>query len=153
MMHQAHGIEVLLRKASVDPEFRNTLLQQRGRAAEEIGLELTPAEVTILTTVPEADLVRMIDKIEVPEAHRSAFMGRAAAVMLAIVVGAGLVATCVQMIPTAGISPRKESGEDESELSEPGVGNGSGEDAVNPGPTRGIRADPVEPRKEPGDGK
>ena len=39
-----HGIEVLVLKAAVDPDFKELLLQRRTAAAEAIGLELTAAE-------------------------------------------------------------------------------------------------------------
>ncbi len=96
MLKKAHGIEVLLRKASVDSGFRDLLLRQRGKAAEEIGLDLPPAEQSILGTIPDADLVRMLSKIEVPEVHRKVFMGKTAAAMIALVVGAGILSGCGQ---------------------------------------------------------
>ena len=37
------GIEVLVKKAAVDPQFRRLLLEKRGEAAKEIGLALDPA--------------------------------------------------------------------------------------------------------------
>ena len=143
MFKKAHGIEVLLRKASVDPEFRELLLKERAAAAGEINLALTAAEEGILTTVPEADLVRMIEKIEVPEAHRTVFRGKTAATMLAIVVGAGVLTGCGPVC--TGIRPREETGEDRPESVEP-VDDEDPEDQ----PVRGIRPDPVEPREEPG---
>jgi len=143
MFNKTHGIEVLLRKASVDSGFRDLLLRRRGKAAEEIGLDLTPAEQSILATVPEADLVRMLSKIEVPEVHRTVFMGKTAAAMIAIVVGAGILSGCV---PVTGIRPKEEAGEDQVQSAEP-------DEQEEPEPTRGIRPDPVEPREEPGDGK
>jgi hypothetical protein len=144
MFKKAHGIEVLLRKASVDPEFRELLLAERAAAAGEIDLDLTPAEESILATVPEADLVRMIEKIEVPEAHRAVFLGKTAAVMLAIVVGTGLVATCGSYA-TTGIRPKDEAGEDRPKAVDP-------VDEVDPLtlPITGIRPDPVEPKEKPG---
>ncbi len=48
------GIEVLVLKAAVDPDFKQILLQQRAAAAEAIGLELTAAEATMLAAVPAA---------------------------------------------------------------------------------------------------
>jgi len=37
------GIEVLIKKAAVDPEFRSLLIEKRDAAAREIGLALDPA--------------------------------------------------------------------------------------------------------------
>ena len=145
MFKKAHGIEVLLRKASVDPEFRRLLISSRAAAAKEIGLDLTPAEEGILSTVPATDLQGMIERIEVPAAHRAVFLGKTAATMLAIVVGAGVLAGCGPVC--TGIRPREESGEDRPEATEPA--SEADEDEVDM-PTRGIRPDAVEPREAPG---
>ena len=77
------GIEVLTRKANVDPEFRRLLLQKRAAAAEEIGLRLTESEKLLLGAVPEAQLQAFINSTQVPSVHRAAFLGKVAAVMLA----------------------------------------------------------------------
>ena len=79
------GIEVLVKKASVDPDFKTLLLQKRAEAAEEIGLELEPAEMAMLTAVPAAQLKTIIARTSVPQQHRRAFLGKAAAAMLAAV--------------------------------------------------------------------
>ncbi len=77
------GIEVLVLKAAVDPDFKQILLQQRAAAAEAIGLELTAAEATMLAAVPAAQLEAIIARASVPQEHRRAFLGQAAAAMLA----------------------------------------------------------------------
>jgi hypothetical protein len=77
------GVEVLVKKAAIDPEFRALLLAQRAEAANAIGLVLDPAEVAMLNTVPAAQLEAIIDRTTVPVESRAAFLGRAAAVMLA----------------------------------------------------------------------
>src|SRR4030042_1117067 len=46
------GIEVLIKKAAVDPEFRAVLLEKRAAAADEIGLVLDPAEGLMLPAAP-----------------------------------------------------------------------------------------------------
>ena len=46
------GIEVLVKKAAVDAEFKRLLLAERAEAAERIGLELQPAETAMLDAVP-----------------------------------------------------------------------------------------------------
>ncbi len=76
-------IEVLLKKASVDPVFRGTFLERRGDAAQEIGLSLEPAEAAMLRAVRREQLEAIIARTSVPEAHRRAFLGQAAAAMLA----------------------------------------------------------------------
>lgn len=50
------GIEVLIKKAAVDAEFKAVLLQRRAAAADEIGLVLEPAEKAMLAAMPEAQL-------------------------------------------------------------------------------------------------
>ncbi len=80
-----HGIEILVKKAAVDPAFKATLLQRRAAAAQEIGLELTAAEAAMLATVPVAQLDAIIGSTHVPVEHRRVFLGHAAAAMLAAV--------------------------------------------------------------------
>jgi acyl carrier protein len=77
------GIEILLRKASVDPAFKELLLRQRGGAAETIGLKLESGETMMLTAAPAAQLEAVIARTSVPQEHRRAFLGQAAAAMLA----------------------------------------------------------------------
>jgi hypothetical protein len=93
------GIEVLVKKASVDPGFKAILLERRAAAAAEIGLALEPAEALMLDAVPAGQLEAIIARIVVPEEHRRAFLGKAAAAMLATM---GLVMStgC-----PAGVSP------------------------------------------------
>ncbi len=77
------GIEVLVKKAAVDPAFRTLLLERRSEAADAIALTLTPAEAAMLAAVPAGQLDAIIDAAVVPESSRRAFMGAAAAAMLA----------------------------------------------------------------------
>jgi acyl carrier protein len=77
------GIEVLVLKAAVDPDFKRLLLQERSAAAAAIGLELTAAEATMLAAVPAAQLEAIAARAAVPQEHRRAFLGQAAAAMLA----------------------------------------------------------------------
>lgn len=96
------GIEVLLKKAAVDPAFRASLLTQRAAAASTIALTLTPGEVGLLAAVPAAQLQAMIDATRVPERQRAAFLSGAAAVMLAAL---GLVGCGEQPPSPAGVRP------------------------------------------------
>ena len=77
------GIEVLVKKASVDPAFRAVLLSQRSKAAAEIGLKLAPAEALMLEHVPLAQLEAIINRTKVDPSRRNAFLSKAAGVMLA----------------------------------------------------------------------
>ena len=82
------GIEVLIKKAAVDPEFRTVLLEKRAAAADEIGLVLDPAEAMMLKAAPAAQLDAIIAQTRVHPSVLPAFLGRAAAVML-VALGAG----------------------------------------------------------------
>jgi len=81
------GIEVLLKKAAVDEEFRVLLLDDPSQAAAAIELELEPVEQTMLQAFPKELLATVIDQTEVPLTHRRAFLGTAAAAMLALLTG------------------------------------------------------------------
>jgi hypothetical protein len=77
------GMEVLIKKASVDHAFRETLLAERSKAASEIDLKLSPSEAMMINAIPESQLRAIIKKTRVSPARRAAFVGKAAAVMLA----------------------------------------------------------------------
>jgi hypothetical protein len=83
------GIEILVKKASVDPAFRAVLLERRAAAADEIGLALEPNEAMLLSAVPAEQLEAIVDRTSVPDEHRRAFLGHVAAAMLAAL-GVGL---------------------------------------------------------------
>ena len=102
------GIEVLVKKASVDPAFKKVLLEQRAEAAGQIGLKLDDAEVMMLTVVPGPQLETIIARTSVPQEHRRAFLGKTAAVMLAAV---GLIGSgCDTDTKTKGIRPDRVQG-------------------------------------------
>ena len=98
------GIEVMVKKASVDPAFRSLLLARRADAAAEIGLQLTQAEAAILNSVPQSQIEATIDRTVVHPLTRSAFLGKAAAVMVAAL-GAGASHTYAEMGGSEGIRP------------------------------------------------
>ncbi len=79
------GIEVLVKKASVDEEFRGILLEQREGAAGEIGLELADSEKLMLQSIPRAQLEAIIRETKVAPEDRRVFLGKVAAAMLAAV--------------------------------------------------------------------
>jgi acyl carrier protein len=103
-------IEVLLKKASVDPTFRTAFLERRGEMAQEIGLSLEPEETVMLRAVRREQLEAIIASTSVPEAHRRAFLGQAAAAMLAALgIVAGRPGTAAGQVPAplkpGGIRP------------------------------------------------
>ncbi len=106
------GIEVLVKKASVDPEFRQILLQKRGEAAGEIGLELTEAERKMLSSIRVEQLEKIIDSTKVKPEHRNIFRGKAVKLMLGAAAGLAVVSLFSTQSPqsppwiaSAGISP------------------------------------------------
>ncbi|MCK5198183.1 MAG: hypothetical protein KAR21_07525 [Spirochaetales bacterium] len=60
------GIEILLKKASVDSEFRKSLLNNPSAAARSISLDLKPVEINILNNTPKSVLQKMITNTRVP---------------------------------------------------------------------------------------
>ena len=98
------GIEVLVKKAAVDAEFRALLLEERAEAAKEIALDLEPAEAAMLGAIPASQLEAIISSTKVDAKVRPAFLGKAAAVMIAALGVSG--ASCDVFKPaTRGISP------------------------------------------------
>ena len=122
----SRGVEVLIKKAAVDPAFRSLLLEKRAEAAQDIDLALSPAETALLNTVPVPHLEHIIAHTTVPTEHRRAFLGKVAGLMLAAL-GVQLEA-CVC---TTGIRP---------------------EDRVHNIPEPTVSCDPEDIRRDP-DGK
>lgn len=103
------GIEVLVRKASIDPQFKSLLLECRAAAAGTIGLELTASETAMLGFVPVAQLEAIIAQTSVPQEHRRAFLGQAAAAMLAAIgaMAGGSSQAMERLMPApGGIAPK-----------------------------------------------
>ncbi len=86
------GVEVLVKKAAVDPAFKQLLLEERAAAAEAIALKLEPAEVAMLNAIPAKQLAAIVANTKVSPSLRPAFLGYAAAVMLAAL--GALTASC-----------------------------------------------------------
>ena len=102
------GLEVLVKKASVDPQFRELLFQKRAGAAATIALELDPAELAMLEIIPSEQLAQIVDQTLVPVEQRRVFLGQVAAAMLAVL-AVGL-AGCGREPepPTRGIRPEEQ---------------------------------------------
>lgn len=137
------GIEVLVKKAAVDPAFKQVLLEKRAKAADEISLKLEPSEAAMLNAVPAAQLETIIANSNVTDLTRSAFLGRAAAVMLAALgvstqgcseIGPPVTGSAPDRIPTKGIDPEKPKADPNKDLPPTA--------AQSPG----TRPDPVEPK-------
>lgn len=103
------GVEILIKKAAVDPTFKKLLLENRARAAEAIALTLSAAEEAMLEAVPEAQLHAIVANTKVSPGLRPAFLGCAAGVMLAALGGAGCKSRAPENTPypppSTGINP------------------------------------------------
>jgi hypothetical protein len=97
--HSAHqnanalprGIEVLVKKASVDMNFRRLLLKKRAEAAREIDLELDETEKAMLTAIPREQLEKIIDNTKVPPEQKKVFLSSVGRIMLASVIAGTVV--------------------------------------------------------------
>jgi hypothetical protein len=88
------GIEVLLRKAASDLEFREQLLEQRAGAATAIGLELDPAEKAMLESIPRIQLLLTIEQLEAAGDRRRGFLVKLAIATLAAAAAGGVWLWC-----------------------------------------------------------
>ena len=104
------GIEILVKKASVDSEFKDVLLAERSHSARRIGLDLNPAEAEMLDTFPPEQLDKIIAETEVEPKLQPVFRGYSAIVMLAVLGTA--VAGCIPA-PT-GSRPDEPMDDDET---------------------------------------
>ncbi len=77
------GVEVLIKKAAVDPAFKQMLLEERAAAAETIALKLEAAEAAMLDAAPLPQLEAIVANTKVSPKLRPAFLGYAAGAMLA----------------------------------------------------------------------
>ncbi len=84
------GVEILIQKAAVDPDFKALLLEKRSAAAAEIELTLQPAEAAMLDNVPAGQLEAIIAGTKVPEKTRRALLGTVTVATLAAL-GAALL--------------------------------------------------------------
>jgi len=101
-----HGIEVLLKKASLDGDFAVVLLQSPDEAARLIGLDLQDSERRILANTPASTLQTMIRHTKVPRQQLSAFKTMSAVLMLAAVVAVSSLASACDI----GCTPVKTKG-------------------------------------------
>lgn len=115
------GIEVLLRKAKVDSSFHDSFLADPVEAAKSIGLGLADSERAILSAVPASTLAAMVERIEVPEEHRSVFRGTAAAAMLSLVAATFAIGCSNPMVAPGGCVVRDDPVTEEEEAEEAGA--------------------------------
>ena len=85
------GIEILLKKAKVDPEFRDFLLQDPVAAAQGIGLDISDNEKRILENTPRDTIGKMVETTFVPKQHVSTFLNAKTAAMLSLVLTSSVI--------------------------------------------------------------
>jgi hypothetical protein len=141
------GIEVLVKKAAVDPAFRARLLEDRAAAAEAIGLRLTPTETLVLRAVPQAQLQTIIDRTRVHPRLEQVFRGAAAGLMLAALgasqVGCPPLTTGIEADRPPAAAPADQPAQEPLRVA-PSDGQASEPPPPPPNPdqvTRGIRPD------------
>lgn len=78
------ALEILVKRAAIDKEFRAQLLQKREKIAKEMRIPLDPSEKAILAGIPEEHLQKMIQVTEVPPAQKNLLAKGTAAAMLAL---------------------------------------------------------------------
>jgi hypothetical protein len=110
------GIEEILGMAAAEPRFAAALLKDRDRTVEASGVALSPSERRMLDTVGPSALERMVAGVgqTLPEEDRRFFLGRAGAVLVALV-GGGMAAASSgcrkrrgeQPIEVTGIRPQE----------------------------------------------
>ncbi len=86
------GIEILLKKASIDGEFRALLLTDPEAAAVALELPLEPMELALLRSMPDEQLAKIIEQTEIPVPERRVFLGRVAGAMFAFLAGSSMAA-------------------------------------------------------------
>ncbi|HUT35005.1 MAG TPA: hypothetical protein VNE39_16055 [Planctomycetota bacterium] len=93
-----HGIEVLLIEASVDPRFRELLLEKRAEASKAIGVTLSAIEAGLLNDIPASHLTQVIAQTRVSKRLRSEARRKAAKVALAALGTAALAHGCREYV-------------------------------------------------------
>jgi len=88
------GLEELVAMAAVSEDFSGALWDDRGKAVDASGVELTATERAILEAVDDEALKQMVTTVgsRIPEQDRRGFLNMSAAAMLALVGGGSLVA-------------------------------------------------------------
>jgi hypothetical protein len=138
------GIEILIKKAAVDPGFKALLLERRSQAAAAIDLRLEPAEVAMLDSVPAAQLEAIIAGTKVPDNAKPilAGLGKVAGVTLAALGLAGLASSGCDRRPdgaqTSGnpqVAPSDHNAPQATQSSDPPYYR------PEPGQAKGIRPD------------
>ena len=85
------GIEKVLFKSAIDPEFRNLLMADRIKAIESAGINLLPSEILILKNVSESALRTMTSRIKPKKHGRRKLMKAIATAVVTLATGTASV--------------------------------------------------------------
>jgi hypothetical protein len=99
------GIEKVLVRAAADSEFRDRLFGERQATLDSLSSELSPTELKVLTTIPEATLQGMINSIDLQRHGKRRFMKGVVAATLIATAATGVLGCEVFEVQTKGISP------------------------------------------------
>jgi hypothetical protein len=97
------GIEKTLYKASIDPEFREQLFEDRFGAIEDHGLRLTDLERRMLEAIPDSRLETIISQIRPAQHGRRKFMKAVATAVVTLAAGTGAAVSGGCKPPAGGI--------------------------------------------------
>lgn len=111
------GLELLIKRASIDSEFKSALVQKRSELLKELGITLDETEKNILECVPIDHLTRMIEATEVPPSQRKAISSGSVAAMIALF-------TQLTFAPVAGRAENPPPAATNSEISDSMPGDG-----------------------------
>lgn len=78
------GLEFLVKKAAVDPEFKREFLQKRDRLIDELNIPLDASEKAMLACVSPEHLEKMINATRVPPSQHKALAKASTAAMIAL---------------------------------------------------------------------
>lgn len=84
-MKAPRGLEILVKKAAVDADFKNQLLSKREAFAREHSIPLDPTEESMLASTSEEQLKNMIEHTTVPETQRSYLMKASIVAIVALI--------------------------------------------------------------------
>jgi hypothetical protein len=100
--NQPRGLELLMKKAAVDAEFKQKLISGRSIFAAAIGVPLDPAEKGMLDAMPASQLEQLVSLTPVAEPQRSLLKTASAAALVALLAQAALAPLPVGATSPAG---------------------------------------------------
>ncbi len=109
------GLELLIKRAAIDSEFRITLLEKREKLIEELQIPLDESEKAMLACVPAEHLEKMIAATEVPTSQKRALRTGSVAAMVALMTGLAFAPVAGGTNQTQPVRLTKSSSSDSSD--------------------------------------